>query len=131
MANWSILWPFGIFYRHFGYFMTIWNIFVHLVHFGKMYKEKSGNPALFPGTVESFGSQSDAVAVVVCEGVKLVTDFRDDLESKKCVSGCCYANLSLPGFRLTLCFNVGNQIAISQNVGKITILKPIYITDPA
>jgi hypothetical protein len=28
-----IFWPFGIFYGHLGYFMTIWCICVHLVHF--------------------------------------------------------------------------------------------------
>jgi hypothetical protein len=43
-----IVWPFGIFYGYLGYFMTIWYIFVYLVHFsgfGIMYQEKSGNPA--------------------------------------------------------------------------------------
>jgi hypothetical protein len=41
MAIWNILGPFGIFWGHLGYFMTIWYIFSGL---GIMYHEKSGNP---------------------------------------------------------------------------------------
>jgi hypothetical protein len=51
---WYILWPFGIFYGHMVYFMTIWYILwpfgtfcVNLVHFsgfGIKHQEKSGNP---------------------------------------------------------------------------------------
>jgi hypothetical protein len=43
-----ILWSFGIFYGHSGYFMTIWLVYlcsVHLVHFSQFWYEKSGNPA--------------------------------------------------------------------------------------
>jgi hypothetical protein len=38
MANYYILWPFGIFYGH----LVIWYIFQS---FGILYREKSGNPA--------------------------------------------------------------------------------------
>jgi hypothetical protein len=45
-----ILWPFGIFYRHLEYFMTIWYTKYAFVtffsRFGIMYEEKSGNPDL-------------------------------------------------------------------------------------
>jgi hypothetical protein len=44
MDIWNILWPFGIFYGHLGYFMTIWYIFAG---FDIMDQEKSGNPACF------------------------------------------------------------------------------------
>jgi hypothetical protein len=46
----GILWPFGIFFGHLGYFMNIWFICVHFVHFFWfviMYHEKSGNPGRF------------------------------------------------------------------------------------
>jgi hypothetical protein len=36
-----ILWPFGIFYGHFVYFMAIWYIFPR---FGVLHQEKIGNP---------------------------------------------------------------------------------------
>jgi hypothetical protein len=59
--SWYILRPFGLFYDHLVYFMTIWFIlrpleifYGHLVyfvaiwyiypHFGTLYQEKSGNP---------------------------------------------------------------------------------------
>jgi hypothetical protein len=44
-----VLWPFGIFYGDWGYFMTIWYILYSFCAFfpvfGIMYQEKSGNPA--------------------------------------------------------------------------------------
>jgi hypothetical protein len=43
----NVLWPFGIFYRDLGYFVTILYIlysFGTFSGFGIMYQEKSGNP---------------------------------------------------------------------------------------
>jgi hypothetical protein len=43
------LWPFGIFFRHLGYFLPFDTFCLQLVHFpgfGIMYREKSGNPGL-------------------------------------------------------------------------------------
>jgi hypothetical protein len=42
-----ILWPFGTFYGHFGYFMTIWYI---SSGFGFMHQEKSGLTGFEPGS---------------------------------------------------------------------------------
>jgi hypothetical protein len=53
--SWFILWPFGLFYGHWKYFMAIWYIFGYLVHiflvicyifrpFGILDQEKAGNP---------------------------------------------------------------------------------------
>jgi hypothetical protein len=39
-----VSWPFGIFYGHRGYFVTIWYIWWVFSGFGIMYQEKSGNP---------------------------------------------------------------------------------------
>jgi hypothetical protein len=36
----------GLFYGHFGYLGPFGTFSVHLVHFGIMYKEKSGNPVI-------------------------------------------------------------------------------------
>jgi hypothetical protein len=50
--NVHILWTFGIFYGHVGYFMAIWFIpcsfGTFLSGFGIMHREKSGNPAAEP-----------------------------------------------------------------------------------
>jgi hypothetical protein len=43
MANWNILRPFGIFYRHSVYIVVIRYIFSLFVYV--LYQEKSGNPA--------------------------------------------------------------------------------------
>jgi hypothetical protein len=44
---WSILWPFGLFYGHLLYFVTV--VFILLLfgiffRFGLLHQEKSGNP---------------------------------------------------------------------------------------
>jgi hypothetical protein len=43
-----ILWPFEIFYRYLGYFMTVWYIMcsfgTFLSGFGILFQEQSGNP---------------------------------------------------------------------------------------
>jgi hypothetical protein len=48
MTIWNILRPFGIFYGHLVYFVSIWYIFVVILvyfsRFGMLCKEKSGNP---------------------------------------------------------------------------------------
>jgi hypothetical protein len=44
MAIWSISLPFGIFYSQLVYFVAV---LVYFPHFGMLYKEKSGNPALY------------------------------------------------------------------------------------
>jgi hypothetical protein len=38
---WYILWPFGVFYEHWVYFVVNWYIFSR---FGMLYQEISGNP---------------------------------------------------------------------------------------
>jgi hypothetical protein len=45
------IWPFGLFYSYFVYFVAIWYIvcmcyFVYFPRFGMLYQEKSGNPVL-------------------------------------------------------------------------------------
>jgi hypothetical protein len=40
-AKWNILWPFGAFCGHFVHFVVLWYI---LTSFGKLCREKSGNP---------------------------------------------------------------------------------------
>jgi hypothetical protein len=42
MDIWSILWPIDIFYGHLVNFVVIWYMFPRV---GKLYQEKSGNPA--------------------------------------------------------------------------------------
>jgi hypothetical protein len=41
-----ILWPFGIFNGHLGYFILVHFVFIWYIFsgFGIMYREKSGNP---------------------------------------------------------------------------------------
>jgi hypothetical protein len=42
---WHILWPFGIFYKHFACFKAIlWPLFIFFSRFGLLRQEKSGNP---------------------------------------------------------------------------------------
>jgi hypothetical protein len=48
----GIVWPFGIFHGHLGYFMTVWYVmyvFTWYIFsgFGIMYQEKSGNSGQF------------------------------------------------------------------------------------
>jgi hypothetical protein len=50
---WSVLRPFDIFYGHWVYFVVIWDV---LQRIGKLYLEKSGNPALKPNKVLLFFS---------------------------------------------------------------------------
>jgi hypothetical protein len=46
MAIWYVLWPFGMFYGHVVCFMAIFGNLIHSPHFGMLYQEKAGNPAL-------------------------------------------------------------------------------------
>jgi hypothetical protein len=41
---WCVSWPFGMFNGHLECFMAIWYTFAR---FGKLYQEKSGNPARY------------------------------------------------------------------------------------
>jgi hypothetical protein len=46
---WYVLWPFGLFYSHLacltGFFGIFYGNLVYFPRFGKLYQEKSGNPA--------------------------------------------------------------------------------------
>jgi hypothetical protein len=58
---WSILRPFEIFYGHFIYFLAIWYIFLC---FGILNKEKSGYPAVSPGSVALWPSHPPEVLTI-------------------------------------------------------------------
>jgi hypothetical protein len=61
--RWYILWPFGIFYGNWGYFMTIWYILCSFSGFVVMYHEKSGNPECDCANVSVGMKQIQAVKI--------------------------------------------------------------------
>jgi hypothetical protein len=58
-----ILWPFGIYYGHFVYFVVVWYIFSR---FGRLYEEKSGSTATLYSII------SIAASKIVCKNVNLI-----------------------------------------------------------